>query len=316
MRVFIAGGTGVLGRRIVPALVAEGHDVTVLARSPEKAAAVRVAGGGPVEVSLFDPAALKAAVSGHEVVVNAATSIPPFSRAARTSAWRMNDRIRTEGSKNLVEAAIASDVARYVQESVAFLYVDGGPEWIHEDQAIRPNSITASAVEAENQARRMAEHGRTAIVLRFGTFYGPDSAHTLTALRLARFGLGLTPGPRDGYVSSVSTDDAAAAVVAAATVAPAATYNVADDEPVTRDEFDRVLAHAADRRRLRPIPKGMVRAMGEKLDHVSRSQRVSNQAFRAATNWRPRYPSVREGIALVAGEIRDRGGAQTGEGVK
>ena len=316
MRVFIAGGTGVLGRRLVPALVADGHDVTVLARSPEKAAAVRGAGGAPAEVSLFDPVALKAAVAGHEVVVNVATSIPPFSRAARASAWRMNDRIRTEGSKNLVEAAIAGDVARYVQESVTFLYADGGAEWIHEDDPIRPNSITASAVEAENQARRVTEHGRTAVVLRFGSFYGPDSTHTLTVLRLARLGLAITPGRRDGYLSSVSTDDAAATVVAAATVAPGGTYNVVDDEPVTRDEFDRVLARAVGRRRLRPMPELMLRGMGDKLDHVSRSQRVSNQAIRVATNRRPRYPSVREGIPVVAGDIRSRGRARSGEGVQ
>lgn len=306
MRVFVAGGTGVLGRRVVPALVAEGHDVTVLVRSAEKAAAVRNAAAAPVQVSLFDPAGLVAAVAGHDVVVNVATSIPPFSRAVRSSAWQMNDQIRRLGSKNLADAAIEGHVGRYVQESVAFLYADGGPEWIDEDHPISPSSVTASAVQAESQARRLADQDAVAVVLRFGSFYGPDSGHTLAALRLARLGLGATPGPRDGYVSSVSTDDAAAAVVAAATVAPAGTYNVVDDEPVTREDLDQVLAGVVGRHRLRPMPAVIVRAVGDTLDHVSRSHRVSNQALRAATAWQPRHRSVRDGMPAVVRQIGDR----------
>lgn len=306
MRIFIAGGTGVLGRRVVPALVADGHRVTALARSAERAAAVRGAGATPVEVSLFEPERLRAAIADHDVVVNVATSIPPFSRAARSSAWQVNDRIRTEGSKNLVDAALAAGVSRYVQESITFLYDDGGTAWIHENHPIRPNSITASAVEAENQAGRMAERGGTAVVLRFGTFYGPDSGHTLAALRLARLGFSALPGPRGAYVSSVSIEDAAAAVVVAATAAPDGTYNVVDDEPVSRDDFDNVLARAVGRRRLRPMPTGMVRVAGDKLDHISRSHRVSNEAIRVATPWRPRYPSVRDGVPAVVAEISRR----------
>lgn len=306
MRVFIAGGTGVVGRRAVPALVAHGHHVTALARSAEAESTLRRIGAEPVAVSLFEPLALRDAVAGHDLVVNLATSIPPFSKAARASAWKMNDRIRTVGSKNLVDAAIATGVGRYVQESVSFLYVDGGSAWIHEDHPTRPNSITASSVDAEAQVQRLVDHGAAALVLRFGMLYGPDSGHTRSTLRFGRMGFGSLPGARDAYVSSVSTDDAAAAVVAAATDAPPGTYNVVDDEPVTREEFDRVLAQAVGRRRLRPMPGLAIRLTGDKLDHFARSQRVSNRALRIATGWAPGFESVREGLPSVAERVRGR----------
>ncbi len=299
MRIFVAGGTGVAGRRAVPALVAQGHEVTVVARGPEKADAVRSWGAAPVEVDLFDPEAVAAAVAGHDVVVNLATSIPPFSKAARTKAWATNDRLRREASRNLVDAALATGVGRYVQESVAFLYADGGDDWITEDHAVAPNSITASALEAEGEARRFEAGGGTTVVLRFGSFYGPDSSHTADVLRFARWGLGTTPGPRSAYLSSISTDDAATAVVVAATTAPGGIYNVVDDEPLTREAFDQVLAAAMGRKRLHPMPNLTARLLGDKLDHVVRSHRVSNQALRAASGRAPRYPSVREGIRAV-----------------
>jgi nucleoside-diphosphate-sugar epimerase len=110
MRVFVAGATGVIGRRAVAQLIAAGHEVTGIARAPAKAAQLRRAGAVPVEVSLFDPAALTAAVAGHDAVVNLATKIPTLTQAARASAWDENNRIRIEGSRNLVDAALAAGV--------------------------------------------------------------------------------------------------------------------------------------------------------------------------------------------------------------
>lgn len=301
MRIFVAGGTGVVGRRAVFALVAQRHELTVLVRSPAKAAEVRAMGAHPVEVSLFDYPRLEAAVRGHDVVVNLATSIPPFARAWRSSAWKANDRIRREGPRNLVNAALATGASRFVQESIAFLYADGADRWLDETAPIAPNSVTASSVDAEREAGRLAMEGTSAVVLRFGSFYGPDSAHTLEAIKFARRGIGTTPGARKSYLAPINTDDAAAGVVAAVIEAPPGTYNVVDDEPVTREEFDHALAAAVGREKLRPMPGVFVRLLGEKLDHAIRSQRVSNQALRDRTTWRPRYPSVRHGLpALLA----------------
>ena len=303
MKIFVAGGTGVVGRRAVPALVAQGHEVKVVARTPEKADVVRSWNAAPTAVDLLDPAAVTAAVAGHDAVVNLATSIPPFSKAAGRRAWSTNDRLRREGSRNLVDAALAAGAGRYVQESVTFLYADGADAWIGEDHPVDPTSITASALDAEAQAARFAAAGGAAVVLRFGSFYGPDSSHTVDALRMARRGFGTIPGPRDGYVSSISTDDAAAAVVLAATEAPGGTYNVVDDEPLTRAAFDDVVAAAVGRPRLRPVPRVAVGMLGDRLGHVVRSHRISNRALRTATGWEPRHPSVREGMPAVAADL-------------
>src|SRR5437868_15346780 len=121
MRVFVAGATGVLGRRAILALVAGGHAVTAVVRSPAKAALARSLGATPVEGGLFDPDALRAAVAGHDAVCNLATHIPPLTHAAGPGAWDENTRIRSEGARNLVDAALAAGASVYVQESIAFL---------------------------------------------------------------------------------------------------------------------------------------------------------------------------------------------------
>lgn len=102
---FVTGGTGVLGRRAVRLLVADGLDVTVLARSPDKAAQITQAGATPAAVSLFDQSALASAMAGHDVVLNLATHIPDLAQMARPSAWNENNQIRTAGSLAVVSAA-------------------------------------------------------------------------------------------------------------------------------------------------------------------------------------------------------------------
>ena len=202
------------------------------------------------------------------------------------AAWRNNDRIRTEGSRNLVEAALAGGASRYVQESVTFLYADGGSEWLDEGSPTQPNPVTASALDAEAAAGEFTASGGAGVVLRFGAFYGSDSEHTLLQLKMARAGFSALPGKPQDYVSSISTDDAAAAVLAALEV-PAGIYNVVDDQPLTHEEYDRSLAEALGVRRLRRLwlPTGS-------LEHIARSHRVSNGRLRRVSAWEPRYPSV------------------------
>src|SRR6476661_7349655 len=130
MRVFVAGATGVLGRRAVARLVAAGHQVTGIARSPEKAAQLETLGAAPVGVDLFDPDGLRVAVAGHDAVVNLATHIPPLRDMARLSTWAENERIRRDASGHLVDAAIAAGARVFVQESLAFMYGEHGAEWI------------------------------------------------------------------------------------------------------------------------------------------------------------------------------------------
>jgi len=299
LKVFVAGATGVIGRRAVAGLVAAGHEVTAVARSAEKAELVRALGATPVQVSLFDRDALRAAVAGHDVVVNLATKIPPMSQAARPGAWDENNRIRSEGSANLVDAALAAGATRYVQESITFTYPDSGDAWIDaETTAIEPPRLAAGVADAEASAGRFTEAGGTGVVLRFGLFYAADASHTQTMVAAARRGVSVVAGGPDAYQSMIHADDAARAVVAALT-APAGTYDVVDDEPLTKREVAKALGG-----RLR-VPGSLAKVAGSQADIMMRSQRVSNRRFKEATGWSPRHQSLRDGIGPVVAELRD-----------
>jgi nucleoside-diphosphate-sugar epimerase len=298
VKVFLTGGTGAVGRPALACLVAAGHEVTALARTPAKAAEVTAAGAAAAPaVDLFEPAAVTAAVHGHEAVVNLATHVPPPTRAARGSAWATHDRLRREASAHLVDAALAAGATRFVQESIVFSYPDSGDRWLDaETTATVPGAVTDAAVAAEAQVARFTAAGGTGVVLRFGLFYGRGTTYTDAMLRWARRGVVYSPGTADGYASSIHVQDAAAAA-AVALAAPAGIYDVTDDEPLTHDEQARVLAAAAGRSRFVRAPGRLARFAGPAGEVGMRSQRVSNRRFREATGWAPRWPSLAEGLA-------------------
>ena len=132
MRVFVAGGTGTLGRPTLRLLVAAGHEVRALARTPERGALLRSLGAEPVVADLFDLQAMTTAVAGAEAVLHLATRIPPLARMRNLAAWRDNDRLRSQGASILVTAALATEAKIYVQESVTFLYEGLGDTQIFE----------------------------------------------------------------------------------------------------------------------------------------------------------------------------------------
>ena len=303
MKVFVAGATGVLGRRAVRQLAGAGHDVSGIARSPEKATLLEELGARPVTADLFDGAALKDAVDGHEVVCNLATHIPHVSRAALPGAWKENDRIRTEGSRNLVDAAVATGAARYIQESISFIYPDRGDQWVDEEVALDVPPFGESVVEAERQAARVTDAGAVGVVLRFGQFIAAESAHTIDMVRAVRRRVAPLLGA-DRYNSMIHADDAAAAVVAALAV-PAGTYNVVEDEPLTRRESFDLLAEALGVKPPRIAPAGVARLGGKKATAMMRSERVSNKRFKEVSGWAPAFPSVRDAWPAVARELAD-----------
>lgn len=305
MKIFVAGGTGVIGRRAVRGLVEAGHDVTVSSRSKSNDIRIDALGGRPVRSDLFDRASLESAVSGCEVVISLATRIPPMSRALRRSSWEQNDRIRTLGSANLVRAALTSGSARYIQESITFSYLDHGSAWIDEEGAVSPSPVTASALEAEKSADRFTREGGAGVVLRFGAFYAPDADHTRAFVEMARKGWSPTMGPPSAYQSFIHADDAAAAVLAALHL-PAGIYNVADDEPLTRAEFADIVAQSVGRARLRQIPQWFMKAIGgANARLLMRSQRVSSRKLRTATSWHPGYRTLRTGWPEVCAAAAD-----------
>jgi nucleoside-diphosphate-sugar epimerase len=302
MRIFVAGATGVIGRRVVPHLVDAGHQVTGAARTPANQATLDRMGAASARVDLFTPATLTEAVRGHDTVVNLATHVPPSSRAFLPGAWRETDRIRRVGAANLMQAALATGAIRFIQESFAPIYPDRGEEWIDERAPVRPGRYNRGVIDAEAATERFTRSGGTGIALRFAFLYGADSDFTRDAIRLVRKGWAPTLGRPEGFISSVSHDDAAAAVVAAL-AAGAGTYNVVDDEPMRRRAFSDTLAEVLEVASPKLLPAWLAYVTGSLGDVLGRSQRISNRKLRAECGWFPRYPSMREGWRAVAREL-------------
>jgi 2-alkyl-3-oxoalkanoate reductase len=307
MKVFVAGATGVIGRRFVPMLVQSGAQVSGVARSAEKASQLRKQGAEPVRVDLFDPAAVEAAVAGHDIVINVATKIPSGFRLIMPGAFNENARIRTEASQNLASAAIATRARTFIQESFALVYPDRGDEWIDESVPIDPAKYVVSVRHAESAAEEFTKSGGTGVVLRFSGFYGPDAPHTLDIVTSVRRGLAPVFGTAESFMSSVWLDDAAAAVFAAMSV-PAGTYNITDDIPIRRGEAFELLADALGVKRPRAMPSWVARTMGSLGETLGRSQRISNAKFRHATQWVPTVTGLREGWNVLVSELAKTAG--------
>jgi nucleoside-diphosphate-sugar epimerase len=304
VRVFLAGATGVIGRRLVPLLLAQGHRITASARTPEKRSWLERAGAEPVQLDLFDGRAVSRAVSGHDAVINLATHIPAsFVRIVLPGAWSENDRIRREASGNFAAAALETGAARFIQESFAPIYPDGGASWIDETWPTRPVRYNRSVLDAERAVERFNAGGGAGIVLRFAGFYGADAFQVRDAIKMIRKGWGPLPGASDAYFSSIHHDDAATAVGAALGI-PAGIYNVTDDQPVTRREYADSLAAALGVPPPKLLPAWLTRLGGSLAELFSRSQRISNRKLRDAAVWSPRFPSVREGWPAVVALLR------------
>ena len=299
MKIFVTGATGVVGRRAVPLLIAAGHRVTAVGRDAARRDALERAGAASVTVDLFDRDALRRAVDGHHVVVNLATHLPSSTtRMMLPGAFRENDRLRRDGSANLADAVLAAGVGRFVQESYAPIYEDGGTRLIDESAPVRPVKYNRTVLDAEHSAARVLAAGADAVTLRFANMYGHDGRYFHDALKMLRRGMAPLPGPAHAYVSSISHDDAASAVVAAVSV-PAGVYNVCDDQPLMRETYFAAMADAFGVPHPKPIPSWMVRLMGTSGELLSRSQRLTNRKL-AAHGWAPRHPSVVSGFRAAA----------------
>jgi nucleoside-diphosphate-sugar epimerase len=311
--VFVTGPTGVLGRATIPQLIASGHTVRALSRSDANDVAIRALGAEPVRGDLFDPASIRAAMTGADVVLHLATRIPPSSQMRRPEAWAENDRIRALGTKLLVDAAIETGVGTFVYPSFAFVYPDSGQDWI--DASTSPpdpvpavRSTIAAEAEVARFAASAADGSRRGIALRFGALYGPDVPSMVEQLDLAAKGISMFGANRNAYSPMLWIDDAASALVAALDGAPSGLYDVVDDEPITQAEFKSALAAAVGRRRLFAMPPWLIRALaGPTGAALNRSMRISNRRFRNAADWTPSVSNGRVGLARIAAERQTPG---------
>lgn len=290
-KVLLTGATGVIGRQVIPALVQAGHHVNAVTRTPDKAAAVAKAGAEPVTVDLFNPDAVASAAADRDAVIHLATNIPLGLATMRPSAWKMNDRLRTEAASNLASAVIDAGTATYIGESMTFPYRDAGSEWIDESHPCDYHAGTQSAVEAEAAAQRVTDHGLVGVSLRFAMFHADDSGHIDTFRSIAKWGFSPFVGPAGNHQSFVDAGDAARAVVAALDVPPGI-YNVAEPNPTTRGEHAAELARLLGKKKLRRTPQLLLKAGGEPVEELCRSQRISSQALQQASTWEPRVDII------------------------
>ena len=285
MHIFVSGATGVIGRRVVPVLLAQGHSVTAVAHKP--LSSLEKVGATFVPVNLFDVGELKRAVAGHDAIINLATHMPSTTwKMLFRTAWRLNDRLRREAVANIVEAALYRGIGTIIQESFALTYPDCGDQWIDERTALDPADYNKTVVDAEKSVERFSGSGGRGVVLRFAAFYGPDALQVRSYINILRLGWAALPGGPDRYISSVSHDDAAAAVVAALNV-PSGAYTVADNEPVPRAIYFGSLAQDLSLKPPRFLPSWVTPLFGSVGEAMARSLRLSNHKLRDATGWAP-----------------------------
>src|SRR2546427_6725803 len=284
MKIFITGATGVLGRVVARLLVDGGYQVRAFARSPRNESQVREIGAEPFAGNLFDPSSLREALSGRDAVLHLATHIPAAKDATRPGAWRENDRIRSEGTRKLVDAAIECGVTTFIYPGIVSVYPDAGANWIDAATPPAPTSILQSSLDAESEIGRFTGAGHRGIVLRMGAFYGPRASNTVQMLQTAHRGIALIFGANTAYQPLIWVDDAALAVVDALRKASAGIYDIVDDEPLQKRELASILAAAVRRHRLVRPPVFLLWLFGGKnVMFQAGSQRVSNRKFRAET---------------------------------
>jgi nucleoside-diphosphate-sugar epimerase len=304
--VFVAGASGAIGRPLVPRLLAAGHEVTGSTRSRERAEAIRAAGATPVLVDALDSEALLQAVeqAAPEVVVHQLTALPERFDPRRADLYDATNRVRAEGTANLLAAALAAGARRFVSQSIAFGYAPGPrPEVISEDAPLNleaPSPFAeAMRVIAEMERAVLHTDGLEGLVLRYGWFYGPGTYYaedgtTAEEVRKRRFPV---IGSGAGLFSFIHVDDAADATVAAVEGGAPGVYNVVDDEPAAMRDWLPAYAEAIGARRPRRIPVWLARlAAGKMASLVNQQPGASNAKAKRELGWQPRWRTWREGF--------------------
>ena len=305
MRVFLAGAAGVIGRRLAPLLLAAGHEVIGTTRSAARASELEQLSVQAAVVDVFDAGALRAAVlaARPDAVIHQLTALPQrldTRRPERTFA--ANDRIRTEGTRNLLAAAAAAGVGRVIAQSIAFVYAPGPPGTIHgEDDELVPAAASATAGAVAELERMVSE--AAGVVLRYGFFYGPGSGIS----REGAFGQDVrrrrlpVVGRGEGVWPLIHVDDAAAATVAALAHEGPAVFNVIDDHPAPVAEWLPGFAAALGAPRPLRVPAFAARLIGGEyaVQTMTALQGASNARARRELGWAPRYTSWREGFAAL-----------------
>jgi len=300
VRTVLTGGTGVIGRAAVMALLDAGHHVVVVTRSPSGSALVEDLGAQSVRGDVLDLDSLTTAYQGADAVINLATKMPIGHGALLPWAWRRNDRLLTTGVANVVEAARQAGVRRLVQESVSVLYADQGDEWINEQSPVDITPMTEPAAVGESLVQDYSCGSRAGVVLRFGMIVG-DDPQTRYSLRATASGRSVGIGHPADWAHVIHTDDLGGAVLSSLH-APSGVYNVGA-QPVQRHDLVQGYADAVK------VESGAFMGAwgrwfsGPRIEAMSRSLRVSADHFAAQTGWRASRPKFDMGWLDEAAQL-------------
>ncbi|WP_026411130.1 NAD-dependent epimerase/dehydratase family protein [Actinomadura oligospora] len=310
MRVLVAGATGVIGSRLVPVLGAVGHDVIGLARSAEAGRPLRAAGAEVATADALDRDGLIRAVrdARPDAVVNMLTAIPADLNPRRLAAdFALTNRLRTEGARNLVDAARAAGADRIIAQGLAYAYQPGegaadedAPLWAeHTPKQFVP------VLDALRELERVTV-GAGGLVLRLGHLYGPGSvfASDGSLVRQVRAGKMPVVGGGGAVFSFTHAGDVATAVTAALDKDVTGVLNVVDDEPAPVAEWLPGLARILGAPAPGKAPAALARLAvgGWGVAYMTRLRGADNTRARLRLDWRPRHPSWRDGFAA---ELRD-----------
>ena len=313
MKVLIAGASGALGVPLTRSLLAAGHEVIGLSRTPGNRKRLRALGAEPLIADVMDPTALLAAVDGlkADAVVHALTALkkPPV----RHRDMAATDALREEGTANLLAVARVVGARRFVAESMIFGYGygDWGTKVLTEDDPPFGPQGRSRWLERHIRAMRSAErqtltsHGIEGIALRYGLLYGPGAGAKEMGEMLRRRRLPVLHD-RGGPLSWVYIEDAAAATVAALERGrPGEAYNVVDDEPTGWREFMGAMAEAVGAPSPLALPHWALRLAPYAYAVMTSTLRVSNDKAKWELGWAPSHPTYRQGIEKTVESLRD-----------
>jgi nucleoside-diphosphate-sugar epimerase len=304
MRVFVAGAGGAVGKRLVPMLVARGYRVTGTATNEKSAEVVRAMGAKAVVVDGLDAVGIGEAVARAEPdaiihEMTALSSTPDFRHFDRWFA--LTNRLRTEGTRNLLAAAQASGVKRFVAQSFTGWSNARTGGWVKtEDDPLDPHPVneqTETLAAIKFLERAVLEAPLEGIVVRYGGLYGPGSSEKLVEILNKRMFPVIGSGA--GYVSSTHIDDAAGGTLAALERGRRGIYNIVDDEPVPTREFVPAIAAALGAPKPLHIPAWLGRLFAGEVavTMMTEGRGASNAKAKRELGWQPIWPSWRDGFA-------------------
>jgi nucleoside-diphosphate-sugar epimerase len=318
MRIFVAGATGAVGARLVPMLVAEGHEVVAMTRTADKTTVLRETGAIPVVADGLDRDAVRGAVLGAEpeVVIHQMTALAQLGNLKHFDReFAVTNRLRTEGTDHLLGAAQEAGARRFIAQSYAgWPYAPEGGPVKSEDDRLDPRPL-ADQRESFAAIRHLEQvvpdaDGLEGIVLRYGGLYGPGTSVAPGGEHLEMIRRRKWPvvGSGAGVWSFCHVDDAAGAAVRALRHGDPGIYNIVDDRPAPVREWLPAIAEIMGAKPPRRVPAWVGRlVVGEVgVAMMTEVRGASNAKARREMGWEPRYPDWREAIAaMVRGSERE-----------